>query len=167
MKCVLMSIQAEHSYNIFSGMKDDEVRKRPPKLVPPFKVYVYQSRGSTKGKPVVFSKGKIHDLPHGVVVGEFICDRVLTVRSKRAAMLKHPRLRTCITMDQLLQYMGRSDEVSFLHIKDRDVYDKPLPLSMFRRCAPKIGWDNGAPEITYQLDRPPQSWCYVEELGDD
>jgi methionyl-tRNA synthetase len=63
--------------------------------------------------------------------------------------------------DQLLQYMGRSDEVSFLHIKDRDVYDKPLPLSMFRRCAPRIGWDNGAPEITYQLDRPPQSWCYV------
>ena len=60
MKAILISIKPEWCDKIFSGEKTVEVRKVAPKLKPPFKVYVYQTK-------------------EGKVVGEFVYDEEMNV----------------------------------------------------------------------------------------
>lgn len=57
----------------------------------------------------------------------------------------------CLTYEDIEAYFGDEDyEACFWHISDLEVCDTPKELSEF------------------SLKRPPQSWCYVEELeGDD
>ena len=51
-----------------------------------------------------------------------------------------------LTFDDITEYFGDWDyKASFWHISDLIVYDRPKSLNEFR------------------LNRPPQSWCYVEQ----
>ena len=53
---------------------------------------------------------------------------------------------TCLTQDEMFDYIGADNYGYGWHISDLKIYDKPKELSEFG------------------LTRPPQSWQYVEEL---
>lgn len=53
---------------------------------------------------------------------------------------------------------GKGKTLYGWHISDLKIYDKPRELSEFG----KVGFGHEVP-----LKRPPQSWMYIEDLGED
>ena len=167
MEAILMSIKHKWCEKIFSGEKTVEVRKVAPKLKPPFKVYVYESIGQGEGA--------------GAVVGEFVCDSVVTMIcakidvKKCRALPKCERYSagTCLTAKELYEY-SKGDTLYGLHITAPKWYNTPKALSEFRKPDEPFhtveinengnvgfcdGYIDGEP-----ITRPPQSWMYVEEI---
>lgn len=171
MKAVLISMHPEQCEKIANGDETGGIWKKPPKLKPPFKCYIYCTDGKMlfNGKKYVPSwedklvlaylsnttKVKVSSVPfiNRKVIGEFMCNEY-----------DRP-------------------------ISDLKIYDEPKELGEFYRSLSKKILENGnydcrkdwdvlcldAPEggdycaeCIYcgrvQITRPPQSWCYVEEL---
>lgn len=175
-KAILMSIRPEWCAMILSGRKTAEVRKSYPKakdLPYPFKVYIYRTQMPgqlidimkegdkidyylPEGEEPTIYHGKptfIKTLPEkGLVIGEFVCDSIesLTDHLPNAAHGYHQPLHgcTCLTGNELEAYGLSANkgyrELYSWHISSLKV--RPLELSAFG------------------MKRPPQSWCYVEEL---
>lgn len=200
-KAVLISIQPKWCELIVSGKKNVEVRKSAPKLEPPFKVYIYCSKGKDRlldiirdgddvwghvhqGKPVFIKtpESSFRFGNSGKVIAEFICYRVipfLMIAGEPLFLQSISGLRTCLTKEEAAKYIGNQKGYMW-QISGLKVYDKPKALSTFyKECAGLydmgLCWDcekavgeececaaNGRLFIT----RPPQSWCYVEELND-
>ena len=165
MKSVLISIQPKWCELILKGKKTVEVRKTRPKLETPFKCYVYQTKGKEKlidiikdgdicygetyhGKPV-FIKMREDSVYAGLfgrkqkVIGEFVCDTIVTDKT-----FGHDPLfngAACMSEVEAAAYSCQSPIYGW-HISDLKIYDKPKKLGEFG------------------LTRPPQSWCYVEEV---
>lgn len=164
-KAVLISIQPKWCELIASGRKTVEVRKTKPKLKPPFKCYIYQTKGKEKlidtnsGYAGIFGREQ-------KVIGEFVCDKIEYFNSATSEfaysvapsdipctlpMSEEKALETCyqqgcLSINDVISYFGEEDwEAYFWHISDLKIYDEPIELSEFG------------------LKRPPQSWCYVEE----
>ena len=165
-KAVLISIRPKWCEKIASGEKTIEVRKTRPKLDTPFKVYIYCTRGVALG-----AWGK-----HGKVIGEFTCDRI-----DRLAPANEPYgiydidddyvLQTCLENGALWDY-GHGTPLFGWHISDLKIYDKPRELREFKKSNRDCFYaDLGlakrdCPDCKNSgcfLERPPQSWCYVEE----
>jgi len=110
-----------------------------------------------------------------------VCDRIYT-RPANTIYLSNAQKdylellkMACLTEKEVLKYMGGqyNKDMYFWHISDLVIYDKPKELEVFRK--PDIpyhaieeqngnlifydGWTAGRP-----ITRPPQNWCYVEEL---
>ena len=161
-KAVLISIRPKWCDLIARGEKTVEVRKTRPKLEPPFKCYIYRTKGTVKH----LINDKWVNMPvGGTVIGEFVCDRILDCRD----VLREP---TCLTLDDWLKYTdGHKGPVYAWHISDLQIYDTLKNLSEFkpwnREC--KHG-DLGFAIPTCKnchdckVEHPPQSWCYVEGL---
>ena len=67
--------------------------------------------------------------------------------------------QACLTEAKLHTYAGGKNCFAW-HISDLKIYDVPLELTAFRKPEFPTG-------LRYEEDaikRPPQSWCYVEEL---
>lgn len=65
---------------------------------------------------------------------------------------------SCLNMYQIDTYLDGKDG-HFWHISNLKIYDSPKQLSKFKGLRKtKFGY---AP---VEIKRPPQSWCYVEEL---
>lgn len=94
--------------------------------------------------------------------------------------------KTCLEYDEVREY-GNEKPLYFWHISDLVIYDKPKELSEFYSakwdmpCEHKkrgfnmdfcMAYENGShfcKELNCdkkRLSRPPQSWCYVESLGE-
>lgn len=125
----------------------------------------------------------------GKVIGEFVCDKVISTCgwrlrgdtqqcAKRTALEEEfPRL-ACLTIDELVQYAGGDGRGIYgWHISDLKIYDKPKELSEFKRpCSykgicyscdrfvPNGSGDRNFRFCNTKITRPPQSWCYVQEL---
>lgn len=138
MKAVLISIQPKWCELIASGKKTIEVRKTRPKIETPFKVYVYMTKHKWIFKLLPFLKNRF-----AKVIGEFVCDRI--------------------------------DEIDGWHISELKIYDKPKELGEFyiwKKCnaCRDTGYESTACmydencKVPAIITRPPQSWCYVEEL---
>ena len=184
MKSVLISIQPRWCELIASGKKTVEIRKTAPKLEPPFKVYIY----CTNKKPFlvwgdVFDGGsfnnefthlsgynrkaaeEIWEVFNGNVMGEFVCDEikkgVLTV-SQYVDSVNIGSKETCLTIDEIKAYLGMKHvdvkgqhDFYGWHISNLVIYECPKPLTDFVvERYPCLA----------RLKRPPQSWCYVEEM---
>lgn len=152
-KAVLISIRPEWCEGIMRGHKTLELRKNRPRLEPPFKVYVYQT---------VPKWGDINDR-QGRVFCEFICDKIiddiqvdfkLGYYSFDNSMINVFR-DTLLLPEQIYEYLKGKKGYGW-HISDLVIYDKPKELREFSKY-----WDYF---IDNQIPRPPQSWCYVEEL---
>lgn len=180
-KAVLLSIQPKWCELIAIGIKTIEVRKTRPKLETPFKCYIYQ----TKRTWVYNIYSAIADW-QGKVIGEFECDTITyfgNISSDKWEYLigniheYHKRVITefaCLTEKELLGYGGKYG----WHISDLKIYDKPRNLKLFNapclstanceNCRYSVNDDLPWCEISIGCDRriqrPPQSWCYVEEL---
>ena len=166
-KAVMISIRPKWCEKIASGEKTIEVRKTKPKLDTPFKCYIY----CTQSGVALGAWGK-----HGKVIGEFTCDRI-----DRLAPANEPYgiydidddyvLQTCLENGALWDY-GHGTPIYGWHISDLKIYDTPKKLSEFKGLC-KVESDCCAcPYYNYSkmdcdgrtIKRPPQSWCYVEEM---
>ena len=181
MKAVMMSIQPKWCELIASGKKTVEVRKTRPKLETPFKCYIYQTK-----------KAWLYDIYSVIagwqrkVIGEFVCDEIswigqcgLVVKEDAEKVLKG----TCLSCNEVYNYLGlpkpqnddKYRECYGWHISDLVIYDEPKELSEFVVKHKKTVFSNeyNIEGIVYypkeetvfkKLTKPPQSWCYVEEL---
>lgn len=167
MKSVLISIHPKWCELIASGKKTVEVRKTKPKLKTPFKVYIYCTKDF---KPNVKYGFKLW-AGRGKVIGEFVCDHILGHCEMANADLAEQQ--GCVRREDISQY-SNGKEVFGWHISDLVIYDAPKPLRDFCRagicpCDAKSilhCTENMSFCAKRNLTRPPQSWCYVEELED-
>ena len=164
MKAVLMSIQPRWCELIASGKKTVEVRKTKPKLEVPFKVYIYETQGRTE-TPFVDEEGHHIFKGRGQVIGEFVCDKIIT--AKIGSYFTIPVSESQIDALDLMDYADDKPVYGW-HISNLVIYDKPKELSQVlnRKQAEKCVnhcEHNGMCQYCEEI-RPPQSWCYVEEV---
>lgn len=174
-KAVLISIRPEWCEKIARGEKTVEVRKTRPKLETPFKCYIYRTKGTVphiiNGKWVQMEVG-------GTIIAEFTCDRVETIKAATEPYgiydVDDDFVAQTGLVDGALWDYGKGATLYGWHISNLKIYDTPKVLSKFRRICDKgcrcegcaRYWGNGGNcgIGSLRIKRPPQSWCYVEEL---
>lgn len=146
---VMLSIRPEWCARIAFNEQTVEVRKTRPKIEPPFKCYIYETKSESE-IPWVDEDGHFIYKGRGAVIGEFVCDTIfnLSVRysdpTSEIAIQGFPY--TGMTDREIMGYLGNGKPGYGWHISNLVIYDTPRPLSDFG------------------LKRPPQSWCYVQEM---
>lgn len=93
------------------------------------------------------------------------------------SMLKNNDLKEmCLSAQEIFDYIGIGKHLYGWHISDLKIYDKPKELSEFRKSGfmteeewlfnlyPNTHCHYDAWAKKFEITRPPQSWCYVEEL---
>ena len=177
MKAVMLSIQPKHCENICSYKKRTEVRKKMPTLDNPFKCYIYCTQGKLKDLGII---GETMYRKRMKVIGEFICDRIetFTFGYHVGYRIDPDELeQTCLTQDELMEY-GRGDTLFGWHISNLVIYEQPKELSEFYTVVEDADCElcryydtpfdrepcNQCQGGRKYLERPPQSWCYCEEL---
>lgn len=182
MKAVLISIKPKYSELIADGIKTVEIRKTKPKLTVSFKVYIYE----TKGKVIqteTYPSGRKHKWYEGSgkIIGEFICDKVYqytTYNRKTDVDISDDDIQrmSCLTKQQIAEYEEGTIKDFCLsyygvygwHISNLIIYDKPKNLYEFKQChkceyyASCKGQECSC-DGKYNMNRAPQSWCYVTE----
>lgn len=167
---VLISIHPEWCEKIASGQKTMEVRKTRPKLETPFKCYIYCTKGHNEALwryqgEYYYDTQFPNERPNTAnskVIGEFVCDSIrcfdVPYPAFQSKMDKQILEQSCLTYYQLHRY-AYHEKLYGWHISDLVIYDKPKELSEFRGLRKtKFGLE------PVRLNRPPQSWCYVEEV---
>ena len=177
-------------------MKTVEVRKTRPTLETPFKAYIYctghdgwiiksPKAGMQKMDSRVigeFTCDKIDKLTHVGAMGSNEPPKLQIVTLDLLYKPADELLQAaCLTEAQAEKYLKGGDGYGW-HISDLKIYDKPKSILDFHRAVDKtklwcekcaIGGKKGtACAFCYGLNglrirRPPQSWCYVEELSNE
>lgn len=172
MKAVILSLRPQWCEKIFNGSKTIEVRKSRPSIPTPFKVYVYQTKHN--GGKAIVSEVLNSVYGGGKVIGSFVCDRVrlcIPFGLKGHLLSQEVYREMCLTKEQLDKYGGLKTLYGW-HISDLKIYDKPKELGEFSYPAEhnftkrtiKESREMGFICHGVYITRPPQSWCYVEEL---
>lgn len=179
MKAVLLSIKPNWCKLIWSGMKTLEVRRNRPKLETPFKVYVYCT-GVEKWE-MKLPKTGLQRMDKRII-GEFICDRIEKVDIPYPAYQDRLDERftkeSCVPYYSLHRYASTNalrDDLFFWHISNFKLYDEPVKLGDFwgirpckhgSDCCACLRWNSekGDCDVPRDICRPPQSWCYVEDV---
>lgn len=177
MKSVLISIRPQWCEKIANGEKTIEVRKTAPKEAL-FKCYIYETQGRTE-TPWIDEDGHFIYKGRGQVIGEFICDKVERLEEHiEQGGLYYTLSDTFNEQAQLdnweLHDYGKGKTLYGWHISDLKIYDKPKELSEFRKpcdrfldcCTCRRLVRNEYMSCDNKITRPPQSWCYVEDLGE-
>lgn len=189
MKAVLLSIRPNWCKLIWSGMKTVEVRKTRPTLETPFKAYIYCT--GHDGWVMKSPKAGVQKMDSRVI-GEFTCDKIDRLAHVEAmGSVEPPKLQivtpdlwykpadellqaACLTEAEAEKYLKGGDGYGW-HISDLKIYDKPVKLKDFWAiqpcthrgdCCTCRRWD--AEKLicrgeAFGIERPPQSWYYVEE----
>lgn len=120
------------------------------------------------------------------VIGEFVCDDIFERIVQVGTSCETPKYclcdwnmdctpldrilsDACLTLDELGKYLDGGAGYGW-HISNLKIYDTPRELSEFERpyecdgCDAKWASECNACYDNGKLKRPPQSWCYVEEL---
>ena len=165
MKIVLISIRPKWVEKIAKGIKTIEVRKTAPQEVP-FKCYIYRTTEKVDeileeydSKFNLLRRKKTIKKFMGKVIGEFICDKVDEYPYDYCDGVDiddDTILETAIDREDINIY-AKGKTLYGWHISDLKIYDKPRALSEFG----KVGFGHEVP-----LKRPPQSYMYVEDLGE-
>lgn len=157
-KAVLISIRPEWVKKILAGEKTLEVRKSRPNMETPFKVYIYCTAGNLSYE---VNNGMMCNISGGkLVVGEFTCNKVTNLFSNSRFWLNEDDvLQTCLSAAEIRKYANGANGLYGWHISDLKVYENPKKLDDFTG----LRTTRDSMEL-YILERPPQSWCYVEEL---
>lgn len=164
---VMISIQPQWVEKIFRGIKTVDVRKERPKQQPPFKCFIYCTKtselwGDGTGatwqgvdpdenmEDVIRLNPTLTQL-NGKVIGEFICNYIAHSNEhlfdENKITMQKLMNSSCLSFEEINNYRGNKNIFAW-HISELKIYDKPKELS------------------TFGLKRPPQSWCYVKQLGD-
>lgn len=178
MKAVLISVRPKWCELIASGKKRIEVRKTRPKIETPFKCYIYKSFGKRKD---CFAREIQTYFNCGKVIGEFVCDRIICCQAyyddsgKRhlTNLFGVDTSEICLSESEMFDYIiGKNDTGWLWHISDLKIYDKAKLLIGFSYYAEhdftkrtiKESREMGFICHGAYITRPPQSWCYVEEI---
>lgn len=193
MKSVLISIKPKWCELIANGEKTIEVRKTRPKIEPPFKCYIYCTKGKYKGRYLHTSnlKGRLlfWENPNdclisvqpenyiykaysckGKVIGEFVCNGI--IRNCEMANADIAEQQGKIRREELLKF-SCGKELYGWHISELKIYDKPKQLEQFKKYNRTCEYSDlgfAIPDCEKCLNKscflqtPPQSWCYVESL---
>lgn len=167
-KEILISIHPEQVDKIMSGIKTVEVRKTRAKEQPPFKCFIY----CTSGKELwgdgtaetwwgidpdedideVFRLNPTLTQLNRKVIGEFVCNYISHSNEhlfdENKITMQKLMKSSCLSFEEINNYRGDKNIFAW-HISDLKIYEKPKELRAFG------------------LKRPPQSWCYVKQLGDN
>ena len=177
-KAVLISIQPKWCDKIANGEKTVEIRKTQPKLKPPFKCYIYCTKPKFPHEDhiTLFDKQRCF-YAGGKVIGEFVCDKILDICIEMSSpddLKGHPFPCTGLTDKEIMQYLGDGNTGYGWHISDLVIYDASKKLNEFikpcvndlycEECSMFREFSNQCGNKALILSRPPQSWCYVEEL---
>ena len=139
-----------------------------------------------------WANGVEYERLNGKVIGEFVCDKIYEIgydyfhpvgyevsmgEISREELYK----KSCLSFNQIDYYLNAELGYGW-HISNLVIYDKPRELGEFSRKCEKTPCE-GCEHLKYQgvnsaeydydceflgnripITRPPQSWCYVEEL---
>jgi predicted transcriptional regulator len=183
-KSVLISIRPKWCELIANGEKTIEVRKTHPKMETPFKCYIYCTKPSFEYEDFIALENGRFIFGGGKVIGEFVCDRIIEWHyipdpdessdpgSMAYDVLTVDGEKTGLDYDDFEDY-GKGAPLFGWHISNLVIYDEPKELSEFMKpCNPD---PDGIPLFLQckrlgenwcgsTILRPPQSYCYVEEL---
>lgn len=119
-------------------------------------------------------------LAEGKVIGEFVCDYIRPEWEVADGLVDVILEKSsCLTYKELIKYANGKPLYSW-NISNLVIYENPKELSQFLHyCEYDFDLDKciGCKKIDYndlgqeccdrRITRPPQSWCYVEEVGED
>lgn len=158
MKAVMISIRPEWCEKIASGEKTVDVRKTRPKIEPPIKCYIYCTVGDGATGDILPNSG----VTCGKVIGEFVCHWIRRESEVALGLVDVVLEKTsCMDYRQIMDYADGGDLYTW-KISDLVIYDKPKKINEF--VSASILNTNCFGQHLKLLDRPPQSWCYVEEV---
>ena len=159
MKAVIFSINRPHTDNMKTGAKTSELRTKPPKIKETYKAYIYETK----------KNGGC-----GKVIGEFLAFNEFTFRICMGVP-KHLVLSGCISVEEIWAYTNKGKkDLTEISISDLVIYDKPKELGEFKKAGfmteekwlaalyPNTHCHYEAWAKRFTIDKPPQSWCYVE-----
>ena len=123
---------------------------------------------------------KIWDVFNGHIAGEFTCDRIYELETRSPGGSYYVKgegqpttndvaRQSCLTLKDMHEYLKGAKGYGW-HISNLKIYDTPKELSKFSRpfenCIDKVCDEFGCAscENGGHIKRPPQSWCYVEEM---
>ena len=196
MKSVILSCAPTECEKIANGDMSILVRKKVPKEVP-FKCYIYMTQGTYKDLGL-YSEGIYQNRMK--VIGDFVCDKVFLLQpytydggnadfghrkfiqtfegiSKDNEILS----ATCLSQDEMFDYIGIDNYGYGLHISDLNIYGKPKELSEFispskaKKCVDycvngicsNLGYEELCGAIRRceykKITRTPKNYIYVEE----
>lgn len=157
-KAILISIRKEHNKNIFDGIKRFEGRKTLPTIIP---LGNHLDNSSTYNPSEYDVTCYVYEPKAGggcgKVVGQFICDFAQSFRPAFANMRMVAKA-LCVTEDFTKQYFNR-DIGYMLRVCVPQRYAEPKELCDFGKLHFNGDW-----HIFERKRKPPQSWCYVEEV---
>lgn len=182
---IMISIQPQWVDKILKGEKTLEIRKTMPKCELPQKVYIY----CTKGKDLFGSRMpkawewekidinepvKTHKLNERVVA-EFTLKEIETIEKCQIYNGIIMQKCACLTPHELTKYT-KGKKFHAWHIENLNIYDEPKDLSKFKlatksnKCPYSQCSDFACGHYKTcdfrTITRPPQMWCYVEDLGE-
>lgn len=153
---ILLPTKPFWCFKIFCGEKTIEIRKTKPKIKPPFKCLIYECKELCLNLKTDCDTN--YYLGKGMVVGEFLCDKIYEASSNHPVLdvdsqetVKFDGNDSCVSVADLKKYIGGAKSFYGWHITNVVYYYKPRFLLEYC-CKGK------------RLTRPPQSWCYVEEV---
>ena len=184
MKSVLISIKPYYVFLIIAhkmGLdipqeeKTIEVRKDYPKDKEWNKVvHIYCSKDIKSFNLIPVQYQSLMEKFLGRVVGEFVCNAIYKWNydySDGVDIDDDLILDTCLDREDINIY-AKGKPLYGWHISDLKIYDKPKPIMQFYKPCP-VEWKN-CPSCEFystntgccmnNVDRPPQSYMYVEEL---
>lgn len=166
-KSVMISIKPKWCELIASGKKTIEIRKTRPKIDTPFRCYIYCTKEKDISEILWTGKkqeiGKISDKSNGKVIGDFVCDEIYTIdcdstgffyKGKQGYIKKELEYNSCLSEGDIFSYLFPNVGYGW-HISELKIYYEPKSLKDFYHYGVKRG---------SKVTRPPQSWCYVDEL---
>ena len=177
MRKVLVSLKPYYYYLVGEGIKKIEVRKNTPRTSDWNKEVLFYMSKDVKSFykiPKEF-QGK-YSKHFGKVGMQIICDEVYEWKYDYCDGVDIDDdliLDTCLDREDINIY-AKAKTLYGWHISYLKIYDKPKSIMTFYKpCPIKLGFKNCPCCEFYstdtgfcmnQIDRPPQSWCYVEEL---
>ena len=173
MKSVLISIKPKWCELIANGKKTIEVRKTKPKCDTPFRCYIYQTVGGRTNTVDIIENNL------GKIIGEFVCRNMTCIQAdidfqgeKHLYNTAFIETQMCLTDGELFNYIydGKRNIGWAWGIYDLVIYDKPKELEDFASGSSVLTFSktkDGFPWRWSGMTRPPQSWCYVEEIKND
>lgn len=182
MKTALRSIKPYYLYLILTGKKRIEVGKNYPKSKDWNRIvalYCSKDMKSFNRIPEIDRRWMRKYL--GKVACRFVCDMIdefLVFENMTVQYWNYHNLeKSCLTYDEIANYIGANKNGYAWHISDLKIYDKPKELWEYsypctgKKCS-KCQYEvrDELPFGTvgvccgrYHITRPAQSWCYVEK----
>ena len=184
MKALMLSVRPQWCKLIAGGQKTIEVRKTVPKISPPFKCFIYQTRSGKVPTGLFTCDGEImgRSVKNGKVIGAFVCDGYVRFGvgplDGQYMIFPNDLAEACMTGEEFERY-GNGKMLYGWHISHLKIYDRPKELSEFyynekRYCeheicegCPKYELPDANGEYAFccewerPITRAPQSWCYI------